>query len=36
MRIGIKGTLWHPSQQIIDTPEGCELKVQIGDMLEIE
>ncbi|MBV9691811.1 MAG: WYL domain-containing protein [Ktedonobacteraceae bacterium] len=32
----LKETLWHPSQQIIDTPEGCELTVQIGDMLEIE
>jgi predicted DNA-binding transcriptional regulator YafY len=32
----LKETLWHPSQQIIDTLEGCELTVQIGDLLEIE
>ncbi len=32
----VKETLWHPSQQIIDTAEGCEWKAQIGDTLEIE
>jgi len=32
----LKETLWHPSQNIIDTPNGCEMTVQIGDMLEIE
>jgi len=32
----VKETLWHPSQKIADTPEGCELTVQIGDVLEIE
>jgi predicted DNA-binding transcriptional regulator YafY len=32
----IKETLWHPSQQIIDTAEGCEWTAQIGDTLEIE
>ena len=29
-------TLWHPSQQIVDTPEGCIWTAQIGDTLEIE
>jgi len=32
----LKETLWHPSQQILDTPSGCEWKAQIGDTLEIE
>lgn len=32
----VKETLWHPSQQIIDTAEGCEWSAQIGDTLEIE
>lgn len=32
----VRETLWHPSQQIIDTPEGCEWRAQIGDTLEIE
>jgi predicted DNA-binding transcriptional regulator YafY len=32
----VKETLWHPSQQIIDTAEGCEWTAQIGDTLEIE
>ena len=32
----LKETLWHPSQQIVDTPNGCEWKAQIGDTLEIE
>lgn len=32
----LKETLWHPSQEIIDTPDGCEWKAQIGDTLEIE
>ncbi len=32
----LKETLWHPSQQIVDTPEGCEWSVSIGDTLEIE
>jgi len=29
-------TLWHPSQQIVDTPEGCIWTAQIADTLEIE
>lgn len=36
VRKRLKETLWHPSQQIIDTPDGCEWKAQIGDTLEIE
>ncbi len=32
----VKETLWHPSQQIIDTAEGSEWTAQIGDTLEIE
>jgi predicted DNA-binding transcriptional regulator YafY len=32
----VKETLWHPSQQLADTPAGCELTIQIGDTLEIE
>jgi predicted DNA-binding transcriptional regulator YafY len=28
-------TLWHPSQQIVDTPDGCEWTAQIGDTIEI-
>src|SRR5713226_5429407 len=32
----VKETLWHPSQQITDTAEGCEWLAQIGDTLEIE
>lgn len=32
----VKETLWHPSQQIIDTAEGSEWIAQIGDTLEIE
>ena len=32
----LKETLWHPSQEIIDTPDGCEWKATIGDTLEIE
>ena len=32
----LKETLWHPSQQMKDTPEGCEWMAQIGDTLEIE
>ncbi len=32
----VKETQWHPSQQIIDTPQGCEWTAQIGDTLEIE
>ena len=32
----VKETLWHPSQQITDTAEGCEWTAQIGDTLEIE
>ncbi len=31
----VKETLWHPSQQIVDTSEGCEWIAQIGDTLEI-
>lgn len=29
-------TLWHPSQQIVDTTEGCEWTATIGDTVEIE
>jgi len=36
VRKRLKETLWHPSQQIMDTPDGCEWKAQIGDTLEIE
>ena len=36
VRKRLKETLWHPSQQILDTPDGCEWKAQIGDTLEIE
>ena len=32
----VQETLWHPSQQITRTPEGCEWTAQIGDTLEIE
>jgi predicted DNA-binding transcriptional regulator YafY len=32
----LKETLWHPSQTIEDTPEGCIWTAQIGDDLEIE
>jgi predicted DNA-binding transcriptional regulator YafY len=32
----VKETLWHPSQQITDTADGCEWTAQIGDTLEIE
>jgi predicted DNA-binding transcriptional regulator YafY len=32
----VKETLWHPSQQIKDTEDGCEMTLQIGDTLEIE
>lgn len=32
----VKETLWHPSQEITDTPQGCEWSVRIGDTLEIE
>ena len=32
----VKETLWHPSQQIVETAEGCEWTAQIGDTLEIE
>src|SRR5712692_4130749 len=32
----VKETLWHPSQQIIDTAKGSEWTAQIGDTLEIE
>jgi predicted DNA-binding transcriptional regulator YafY len=32
----VKETLWHPSQHIADTPDGCVMTVQIGDTLEIE
>jgi predicted DNA-binding transcriptional regulator YafY len=31
----VKETLWHPSQEIIDTPEGCELVLSIADTTEI-
>jgi predicted DNA-binding transcriptional regulator YafY len=29
----VKETLWHPSQQIIDTPEGCEWTAQIENWI---
>jgi predicted DNA-binding transcriptional regulator YafY len=32
----VKETIWHPSQRIVDTQDGCEMTLQIGDMLEIE
>ena len=32
----VKETLWHPSQQITETSDGCEWTAQIGDTLEIE
>jgi len=32
----VKETLWHPTQVILDTVQGCEMTVQIGDALEIE
>lgn len=32
----VKETLWHPSQEIIDTSDGCIWTAQIGDTLEIE
>ncbi len=32
----VRETLWHPSQNISDTPDGCEMTVQIGDLVEIE
>ena len=32
----LKETVWHPSQQIKDTAEGCEWRALIGDTLEIE
>jgi predicted DNA-binding transcriptional regulator YafY len=36
VRQRLKETIWHPSQQIIDTPDGCEWKAEIGETLEIE
>lgn len=32
----IKETLWHHSQKIVETPDGCEWTALIGDTLEIE
>ncbi len=32
----LKETLWHPTQEIRDTAEGCEMTLSIGDTLEIE
>lgn len=32
----LKETLWHPSQTIVDTPQGCEWTALIGDVVEIE
>ncbi|MGB8346096.1 MAG: WYL domain-containing protein [Ktedonobacteraceae bacterium] len=32
----VKETVWHPSQQIKDTADGCEWRALIGDTLEIE
>lgn len=31
----VKETLWHPSQTIKDTPDGCEWTALIGDVVEI-
>jgi predicted DNA-binding transcriptional regulator YafY len=31
----VKETLWHPTQQITDIPEGCEWTATIGDIIEI-
>lgn len=31
----VKETLWHPTQQVQDTPDGCEWTATIGDMVEI-
>jgi predicted DNA-binding transcriptional regulator YafY len=31
----VKETLWHPTQQIQDVPEGCEWTAMIGDIVEI-
>ncbi len=36
VRQRVQETLWHPSQQITPTPDGCEWTAQIGDTLEIE
>lgn len=36
VRQRLKETIWHPSQQIVETPNGAEWKAQIGDTLEIE
>lgn len=31
----VKETVWHPTQQITDIPDGCEWTATIGDMVEI-
>lgn len=31
----VKETLWHPSQEIEETPDGCEWSALIGDIVEI-
>lgn len=31
----VKETLWHPSQEIKETPDGCEWTALIGDVVEI-
>jgi predicted DNA-binding transcriptional regulator YafY len=31
----VKETLWHPTQEIKETPDGCEWSAQIGDSVEI-
>jgi len=31
----VKETVWHPSQRIEDTPEGCIWTAEIGDLIEI-
>ncbi len=36
VRQRVQETLWHPSQHITPTPQGCEWTAQIGDTLEIE
>jgi predicted DNA-binding transcriptional regulator YafY len=32
----VRETLWHPSQEIVDTPVGCELLLCISKTLELE
>lgn len=32
----VNETLWHPSQEIVSVPDGCEMTIQVGDMVEVE